>query len=488
MINVRNKILWILIAACGLLAFSVAVFQSTNNRESESVAADLQNRGEASLKSASKLEARTADGQSRTTTNSAVALDSDTDSEPAAATKDAFAEFWKAIDGRPLLAEELLDPSIIRGEGWTISTLKIIVRRVGLTAAELRAAYDQCRDDPDSGKIDPMRKWLILGTAYARGKQKGDLEWLVQLASAPSESGSAEQIAAIRAAKVASGFNELDAAGAMSEIAGTLLDNAVDETGRVTMDPVLELALDSVEELGGGISVRRLEELASQRETPLAVSGKCFEVLARSGGYEGAEAVISAFINGVPGAIEGVKRLHDESAVPVLVDWIDRAKSEGGDRELGQAALTGLLSTGSDLGLGELKGAILGKDVLDPTIKARTREMALGALQDLDDPRSYGLVMTIFDFARSLREGNEATEESTKLAYQIQAAASSALKRRPVTWMLPSQKTTAEVAEGIRRAIETLPPNSAQISSLWSTLKLLGRPEDVPYITANAPR
>jgi len=390
----------------------------------------------------------------------------------------ARAEFREMYGGDRLPSvEELTDPSFVRGQNSKLSTMEIVVRNLGLTAADLRTLYEEAGEDAK------LRTCALLGVAYGSGLDGEDLAWLEGLATVQTDDPRPEELVAIHAARAASGINRLNDGDAMSRIVKGLLDGVVGEDGTAESSPALKLALQSMDELGEAVSVRELETLALREGTSEELAGQCLEALARTGGADGARAVMSAYRQGVPAALDAIASIHDATAIPELLDWVEAGAAGGESEELARAAMAGLFSTGQDVALETFERLARGDDSLSAEENERRRRIALEALAEADDPRSFGVLRQVLH----LVDGWRFHDTRPELRPVGEAAHRAVSLPTPLTWMLPPGKVAREIAAGLRHATEALPPDSKWKAGGYYALARIARPEDVPFIEANTP-
>ncbi len=393
------------------------------------------------------------------------------------ARKKRFTDAWHY---RPLSVEAMTSPEFEYGQNDNVTSLRVITGLWGLTTQDFREVYAETEDED-------LRGWAIMGTCFGEGLGNDDLAWVEGLAVQESKEPGVDQIAAIYAAREAASFHKLDNPEVLQRISGELL-NQLGSDGASTLETnaALTLAFQATDELGGDLSLETLESYALNADASPELAGKCFEVLGRTGGAEGAQAVIGAALRGEPGALEGIRSLHDQSAIPELSKWIDAIGSPNGDDEIGLAAISGMLSTGSETALETFKDLMLGNDSLTPEQNEHRRQLALNAVEDLSDIRCRGLGAEIVIFKNAMWSDSEHPELES-VAKELHRKLQQQRFVQSSVMFSPSSASSKEVAAGIRRVLVTLPPGDLSMNYLWSSLVKYGSAEDLAFVEMNAP-
>jgi hypothetical protein len=382
--------------------------------------------------------------------------------------------------------------------------MKVTVKRLGLTAQDLRSFYEKQRGDPllaarlahganhetdpDNAKrlADHLRAWTVLGVAYGSGLAPGDLKWLEGIATMTSRETEPEQLAAIHAVRAASGYNVLDSAGTMQRVAGSFLARALDSAAAERpaqlgqeLKSGLTLSLGALDDLGEAVPVEELVELARRDASSESLAALCFETLARAGGAEGARAVVNAAQRGEPAALQAVAALRDESATPDLLAWVESGWRDGGDAALASAAVSGLLSTGTDVALEVLESLLRPDDSLPPEKIEARRRIAIEGLAGLREPRSRGLYRRAMHLIEPLRDdlgiGRPDEERWVNLSRATMVR----------DYLMPPGSTRDEICLDLRRALGVLPVDSDEYGWAMYDLARVARPEDVTFLEAS---
>lgn len=393
------------------------------------------------------------------------------------ARKKRFSDYWHYRD---ITLEEMISPEFALGQNDDVTSLRVITGLWGLTAQDLREVYAETEDKE-------LRAWAIMGACFGKELDSESLAWMEDLSTQGVGEPGLEQVAAVYAAREASGFQKLSDSEAMQRISSRLLEQAkLSGASSVESNAALALALQATENLGADLSAKQLEDIALSEGTSSELAGQCYEVLARTGGADGAQAVIGAALRGDPGALEGVRALHDESAIPELLTWIDSIGTDDGDDKLGSAAIRGLLSTGTDTAVEKFEALIIGDDRLSPEQNAKRQEMAIEALGQLTDLRCMGLESKIRTLSNSLRS-DPADTDSVQLSWKLHNAMKTQGFLQTSVMFTPSKEVMAEIAINVRDALRTVPSGSLEEGYLWWDMVKYAREEDIGFIEANAP-